>query len=253
MNDAKVGVELTARTRAHYETFPFVEGGSKRIEHWSGRIRQLLPDVLVRGAQVLDVGCGTGEAARGLADRGARMVCLDLTEAAICLSRKLNDRVLACQADALALPFADSSFDHAVAIGVLHHTPDCRRGLEEMARVTRRHGRVVVLLYSRWTPYHLLYRMTALLRSRIPVKRLEHIPGWLLALIRLIVAAQVHQRLDDLQLKRLLADQLWTPQASFHTARQVKRWASNAELQLVRRRWLFLHANLFAFQQEKHR
>jgi ubiquinone/menaquinone biosynthesis C-methylase UbiE len=244
---------LVARTRAHYERFPFVEGGQHRVRHWMGRMRDLLPDDLVRDASVLDVGCGSGEVARGLEDRGGRLVCLDLTEAALRRIREREGKIAACQGDALALPFAEASFDHAVAIGVLHHTPDVRRCLQEMARVTRPGGRVVVLLYARWTPYHLLYLVAGPLRSRIPVEALERVPRRFLSGMRLVVAAQVHQRLDDRQLRRLLADQLWTPHASFHPASQVRRWAASVGLRPVRRHRLLFHANLFAFERQRTR
>ena len=46
-------------------------------------------------------------------------------------------------ADAMKLPFDDSSFDYVRAERVLIHLSDARRGLEEMIRVVARGGRVV--------------------------------------------------------------------------------------------------------------
>jgi ubiquinone/menaquinone biosynthesis C-methylase UbiE len=240
---------MTSWTRAHYEAFPFIEGGPKRVQLWSARLRTELPDDLLQGALVLDVGSSTGEVAQGLANRGARMVCLDLTQRALRRGREVNLDVTPCQGNALALPFKSGSFDHSIAIGVLHHTPDCWLGLAEMARVTRTHGRVAVLLYSRWTPYQLVYRMAAPLRSCVPPNRLNGLPEWTMRFMRLLVATQIHQRLDDSQLKRLLADQLWTPHASFHTAHQVNRWASGLGLRLVHHRSIPFYSNTFVFER----
>ena len=50
-------------------------------------------------------------------------------------------------ASSIDLPFADKSFDAALAILTLHHWPDQRRGLHEMARVA--HRRCVILT---WVP-----------------------------------------------------------------------------------------------------
>ncbi|HJS45234.1 MAG TPA: class I SAM-dependent methyltransferase, partial [Rhizomicrobium sp.] len=50
------------------------------------------------------------------------------------------------QASAGDLPFADKSFDAAMAILTIHHWPDKEAGLREMRRVTR--GRIVLLAYD---------------------------------------------------------------------------------------------------------
>jgi SAM-dependent methyltransferase len=52
----------------------------------------------------------------------------------------------AVQANADALPFADKSFDAAMAVLTIHHWPDKAAGLREMRRVTR--GRVVFLTFD---------------------------------------------------------------------------------------------------------
>jgi SAM-dependent methyltransferase len=53
--------------------------------------------------------------------------------------------------DAFALPFADGSFDAAVALRLLFHFPDPAPIVAELARVTRPGG-VVVLETSNWSP-----------------------------------------------------------------------------------------------------
>ncbi|MGI8335193.1 methyltransferase domain-containing protein [Actinomadura scrupuli] len=239
---------LMDETRMHYEAFPFIEGGRRRVRHWKRRLGEPLPDGVLADAAVLDVGCGSGEVAQGLAERGAQVICVDLTAAAVRRARRRMPGILACQAGALTLPFSDAAVDHAVSIGVLHHTPDAFRGLAEMVRVTRPGGRVVVMLYARWTPYHLVYRLSAPLRARVPVTWLGRMPRLPLHVMRLVVAAQVGQWYGDDQLRRLLADQLWTPRASFQSARRIRRWAASLGLVEVRRHALLCHGNLFTFQ-----
>jgi ubiquinone/menaquinone biosynthesis C-methylase UbiE len=216
-------VGLRQATKAHYEKYPFIEGGSRRTELWRARLRQDLPDEIIKGQMVLDAGCGTGEVAASLRLGGAETVCVDLTRAAVARNRSLHPGVTACQADVLNLPFPDDAFDHSVSIGVLHHTPDCRRGLAELARVTRPCGRIVVLLYAAGTPYHLAYRITGGLRRRTSAGSLDRLPDWSIRWIGALIRGFIRQRLDRGQLQRMIADQFWTPQATFHRTREV-RW-----------------------------
>jgi ubiquinone/menaquinone biosynthesis C-methylase UbiE len=245
--------QLATAIRSHYEAYPFIEGGQNRINRWKLRLRALLPDELIRGTRVLDVGCGVGEVARSLADRGAEVTCLDLTTAATRRCQELHDSMRVVQADALALPFRDTTFDHVLAIGVLHHTQDCARGLAEMSRITRPGGRVVVLLYSRWTPYHALYLLTRRLRRRRGAEAMDSLPQWLLTMIRLVLRIQIGQKLPDPQVKRLVADQIWTPRASFHSPREVARWAQRLHLRLLVRKRIPLYSNIFVFEPEPAR
>src|ERR1035437_972309 len=234
---------LTQRTRAHYEQFPFIQGGALRIQAWARRLQTNLPE-LIPGTAVLDVGCGSGEVAAACRSLSLEVCAVDLTAVAVTATHALN--VPVCQGDALHLPFLDHSVDHVVAIGVLHHTPDCAQALSEAARVSR--CTVIVLLYSKYTPYHLLYALAHPLRSRVDVSWLERVPKSMLLLARLSARMLTGQTLDDDQLRRVIADQFWTPQASFHTRREVVRWAGTLGLRLVRRRRHLGYSGLYVLQ-----
>lgn len=94
--------------------------------------------------EVLEVGCGEGElAARMAVELGANVVAIDRSARMVELARARG--VDAQVADVQALPFADDSFDVAVAAWVLFHVPDVDRGLSELARVLRDGGRLVAV------------------------------------------------------------------------------------------------------------
>jgi SAM-dependent methyltransferase len=111
---------------------------------------------LARGQSVLDVGCGTGPELPGLAEivgPGGRVVGLDRSAALLEVAR---GRELAGRGptelvlgDAAALPFGDGEFDACRADRTLQHLAEPVTALEEMVRVTRPSGRVVVT-ESRW-------------------------------------------------------------------------------------------------------
>ena len=99
--------------------------------------------------RVLDVGSGLGGPARYLArDRGCRVVGVDLTaelcEVATDLTRRvgLTDHVEIEQGDALALRFADASFDVVWTQHVSMNIPDKAGFYHELRRVMRPNGRL---------------------------------------------------------------------------------------------------------------
>ena len=103
------------------------------------------------GQRVLDVGCGTGIVARRAAARvGANgtLTGLDLNEGMLRVARRVSQGLRPSiewrQGDALALPFADGSFDAVVCQQALQFFPDPEKGLREMRRVTAPGGRVAV-------------------------------------------------------------------------------------------------------------
>lgn len=100
--------------------------------------------------RVLDVGCGIGGPSRYLAaTRGCRVTGIDLTQefcdvATMLAARTgLAERVAYRQADALALPFADASFDVVWTQHVQMNIADKPRLYGEMFRVLRPGGRLV--------------------------------------------------------------------------------------------------------------
>ncbi len=108
------------------------------------------------GDTVLDLGCGFGRHAFEAARRGARVVALDAgaqevrgvrdTFAAMVAAGELARDVCASavQGDALALPFADATFDRVICSEVLEHIPDDLSAMRELARVLRRGGTMAV-------------------------------------------------------------------------------------------------------------
>ena len=93
----------------------------------------LLPEVKERHG--LDIGCGEGHNTRLLAQRGARVVAIDISETFIRYARAqeagaplgIDYRVVS----AVALPFEDASFDFAIACMSLMDIPEIERVLAE--------------------------------------------------------------------------------------------------------------------------
>jgi SAM-dependent methyltransferase len=133
----RIRMEAHERYSEHTET---TGGGWQRYY-----VERLRP---ARGARVLDVGCGFGNIQPALCEAGARVIGFDLSPGMLreARQRAVRDRLTIelFQADAQQIPLVDRSVDHALASHMLYHVPDMQRALEEMRRVVKLGGRVLI-------------------------------------------------------------------------------------------------------------
>lgn len=119
-----------------------------RSEGWETRpplkLLELFQRHISRSDRCLDVGCGDGGTSGvWLNERTASYLGVDVSDAAVEMARRrgLDARRIE---DAAALPFDDGSFDVAVCVEVLEHLFQPQLAVNEIARVLRPGGRVVL-------------------------------------------------------------------------------------------------------------
>jgi SAM-dependent methyltransferase len=119
---------------------------------FSGALAQRFVNVVdpIPGQRLLDVGCGPGALTRLLVDRvGASTVAaVDPSEAFVEAARARLPGVDVRRSAAEELPYADGTFDAALAQLVVHFMADPVAGLREMARVTKRRGVVAACVWN---------------------------------------------------------------------------------------------------------
>ncbi|MEO6049765.1 MAG: class I SAM-dependent methyltransferase [Pyrinomonadaceae bacterium] len=113
------------------------------------------------GKRVLEIGLGQGADSEQIARRGGIYSGVDLTDEAVkrtkmrfTLKGLPFERIE--QASALDLPFEDGSFDILFSHGVMHHIPEIRAAQKEIARVVKPDGKLIVMLYAKWSLNYLL-------------------------------------------------------------------------------------------------
>jgi demethylmenaquinone methyltransferase / 2-methoxy-6-polyprenyl-1,4-benzoquinol methylase len=111
------------------------------------RWRRITVEQAVReGDRVLDACCGTGDLAIAARRAGAaEVIGLDFSEEMLERARHKAPELDWVQGDALALPFADGSFDAATVGFGIRNVDDLEAGLRELRRVLRPGGRVAIL------------------------------------------------------------------------------------------------------------
>lgn len=176
-----------AEWRSRFERFARTYADEAEISGWSEaglnrRLRafqSLLASLdLPAGAGVLELGCGGGTYVRLLGGQGHRAVGLDYSLPSLlrALAADPGRKGSYVAGEAYALPFPDGTFDLVTCIGVIQTLEDPERALDQMVRVLRRGGWLVVeALNARAVPAMLRRAVDAL--ARRPPRVLAHAPA----------------------------------------------------------------------------
>lgn len=128
----------------------------------------LLPwiEEMESGKSVLDIGCGIGMDTFRMAKRGMQVTGIDLTEVAIkTAKRRFEKQGIEANfevGDATDLRFSDESFDYVYSFGVLHHTQDTEKSIQEVYRVLKKGGMAKIMLYNRNSINEIIHRVTGI-------------------------------------------------------------------------------------------
>lgn len=129
---------------------------------------------LPAGAEGFDLGCGTGRWAVKMVNLVGLLHCIDPSEEALSVARRLlggNAKVQFHLAAADSIPMPDGSQDFGYSLGVLHHVPDTKRALADCVRKLKPDAPFLLYLYyaldnrPRW--FRLLWRTSDMLRRGI--------------------------------------------------------------------------------------
>jgi ubiquinone/menaquinone biosynthesis C-methylase UbiE len=153
------------------------------------------------GEVILDAGCGTGIFTADVLKTGARVVGLELALAMLrrALTKFPGRTFKPVIGDIRRLPFADASFDKTISITAIEFIQDARVAVEELFRVTKSGGFIVVATLNSLSPWaqqrkaaaqkgHPLFRH-AIFRSPDEIKGLSPVEG--------IIQTAVHFKKDD--------------------------------------------------------
>jgi len=105
--------------------------------------------------KVLEIGCGMGRDLIQFAMNGAIVTGIDISPNSIRLAEenfKLNNlKTTLLIMDAEDLKFPGESFDMVYSYGVLHHTVNTQKGIDEIFRVLKPNGKAIVMLYNKYS------------------------------------------------------------------------------------------------------
>ena len=116
-----------------------------RHMYFAGIFAEIIQRHAQPSARVLEAGCGSGTYLKFLEEKGLKSVGLDLSEAALLVTRKNCENVVG--GDLFYLPFKDNAFDVVYNQGVMEHFDNIEfvSVLEEMSRITQK---VIIIVPS---------------------------------------------------------------------------------------------------------
>ena len=108
-----------------------------------------------RGDTILDAGCGTGVFTTDMLAKGARVVGLDISAPMLqyALSKTPDYPFMPVRADIRQLPFKSNFFDKVVSITALEFVAEGQMAVDELFRVTKPGGVVVVATLNSLSPW----------------------------------------------------------------------------------------------------
>jgi ubiquinone/menaquinone biosynthesis C-methylase UbiE len=141
----------------------------------------LVPFAEAKGKEVLEIGTGNGADGVMFALSGASYTGVDLTDAALDATRR-HFAVLGLQGtfqreNAESLSFPNDSFDWVYSHGVLHHTPNTQKAIDEVWRVLKPGGRAIIMLYHKHS-FNYFVRIMIYMRLRVLLKILSRAGNW---------------------------------------------------------------------------
>lgn len=224
-------VDVTERMQQFYEQNPFpnydgMDDLGSLIERSRSRgFPEMLNRSIAPAADVLEVGCGTGQLGNFLGIAGRRVLSADLCLNSLRLGQAFKQKhalesVTFAQMNLFRLPLRPAAFDVVICTGVLHHTSNPQRGLRGIVPLAKPGGHVIVGLYNRYGRLKTRLRrgLSRLLGDRI-VRFDPYVRDW---------------GVKEEKRRSWYMDQYRNPHESLHTFDEVLDWFERTGLRFVR-------------------
>lgn len=137
--------EFWDRTAGIYDLF--AEGYNRKVHR---QLKEVVKSEISAEDEVLECACGSGMLTEVIAGKCRHITATDFSRAMLKRTEKKCSRFDNCtflQADIMNLPFADESFDTVIAANVIHLLDHPVSALNELERVCRRGGKIIIPTY----------------------------------------------------------------------------------------------------------
>ncbi len=228
--------EKLEATRRLYNKHPFGRFDYDRARYFENMLCTRHAKQLEKSDVIYDIGCGLGFVSEFLQKRtGNKCIGADLSAPAVKYCRDLGLEVY--EMNNMHLGFASGVSDFTISSGVIHHSPDPKKSFLELLRITKKGKKAYVSVYRKYSSYHLTYFLCAPIRW-LYKKQEAFVYSTIFPIFYFLYFVPLFFLLQGKVINKqtgltLFADQILTPQASFHTKREISTWIHEAGAKLV--------------------
>jgi ubiquinone/menaquinone biosynthesis C-methylase UbiE len=218
----------------------------------------LLPNLPI--GQALDAGAGTGVCSLALAERAHVVIGVDISGGSLKVAQRLASEsrcrnAAFSQGNLQRLPFNDETFDLVYSWGVVDHTVNPQQTMDELVRVLRPGGHLIVAVYLKtWlTPLHELSRYVCLYTPFFPRRLFIRSIG---KFVRFLERRRnmVNVRDDNINIEAQAEDWFFAPVKHFFSVDEMHKMYTNLGLNfevLVERTGRFKSTSDFIVRGQK--
>lgn len=135
----------------------------KMNTEWHKIVQSFLESNSIKNKSVLEIGCGYGSLSVYLSKLGGKVTGVDISSEAIKISKKnamlFNQKIKYLESNAINLPFKDNSFDLVVCCDTLEHIPDYNKAIDEIIRVSKSSGKIIITTPNLFNPKGIYYKL----------------------------------------------------------------------------------------------
>lgn len=221
---------VTKKIRSFYEADPFPNYeefdsiGSFYEKARKGIYTRMLDEQIPLNVKILEIGCGTGQLSMYLAHSQRQIVGVDLSLNSLKLASEFKQKnginnVTLIHADIFNMPFMENSFDFVICKGVLHHTFNCKKAFEQVVKLIKPGGFIILGLYNTY--------------GRLPTWLRKQFYNFFPQKIGKIDYVLKNFAKSDAKRRSWILDQYANPHETWHSADEVLQWFKENKLDYI--------------------
>lgn len=173
-NDKPCDSDVSQKSPKTKDYFLDIEQDRYKHQH---HINEILDELNWKNKKVLEIGTGVGTDARNIIHRGGIYTGINIDKGSVEITKKALDIFElsgnVCQSSATNIDLKDNSIDIVYSFGVLHHIPEADKAIEEIKRILKPEGELLIMLYNRNS---INYKLEIKILRKLLLKTLN-IPG----------------------------------------------------------------------------
>ena len=187
-------------------------------------------------SEIAEIGCGPGRSTLYMTELGLSVTALDLSSYSLELAKERAPKGKFILGDNANLPFPSKSFDIVISDGVLHHTNNPEKSLEENARILKKGGKMYLSIYRKYGRYYFIYHNIGFWVRKLKKFYLGNvlIDKLLIPFYYLVQLLRSEKNINYYGAKNLFYDYFFTPIVFFKTKKEILSWSKLFNLKLLK-------------------